>query len=84
MKLRICFEIDGFGIDEEGKPAPVGLAMALSETERQVDYQELTSAIKIDGVLKMTCLDGIVKPEDVKIITPEEYEEKYGDDDEED
>lgn len=37
--------------------------------------------------LNRRCLDGQIKrwlrPEDVRIITPEEYDEKYGDDDEE-
>lgn len=82
MKLRICFEVDGLGEDEEGNPVPTGLAMTLGETEKQIDYQEFAKNISIEGVLKSICLDGIVKPEDVRIITPEEYDEKYGDDEE--
>lgn len=82
MKLRVCFEIDGFAKDEHGNPAPAGLAMILGETEKQVDYQEFVQNISIDGVLKLMCLDGIVRPEAVKIITPEENDEKYVDDDE--
>ena len=80
MKLRICFEVDGLGEDEEGNPVPAGLAMTLGETEKRVDYQEFTKNISIEGVLKSVCLDGIVKPEDVRIITQEEYDEKYGND----
>ena len=80
MKLRICFEINGLGMDEEGNPAPVGLGMVLGETEKKIDYWEFARNISIEGVLRVTCLDGIVKPEDVRIITPEEYDEKYGDD----
>ena len=79
MKLRICFEINGLAEDEHGNPAPAGLAMSLGETEKQVDYQELTKNINIHSVLELTCLNGFVRPEDVKIITPEEYDEKYGD-----
>ena len=80
MKLRICFEVDGLGVDGKGNPVPAGLAMTLGETEKQVDYQEFAQNISIEGVLKSVCLDGIVKPEDVRVITPEEYDEKYGDD----
>ena len=80
MKLRICFEIDGLAELEDGTPAPAGLAMTLGETEKQVDYWEFTRNVSIENVLKFTCLDGIVKPEDVRFITPEEYDEKYGDD----
>lgn len=80
MKLRVCFEIDGLAEDEHGDPAPAGLDITFGEAEKQVDYQELVQNISIDGVLKFVCLDGIVRPEDVRIITPEEYDEKYGDD----
>lgn len=80
MKLRVCFEIDGLAEEEYGDPAPAGLAMVLGETEKQVDYQELTENISIENVLGLICLEGIVNPEDARIITPEEYDEKYGDD----
>lgn len=83
MKLRICFEINGLGEDEYGNPAPAGLAVTLGETKAHVDYQELVQLVDIAGVLKSVYLNDIVRPEDVRIITPEEYNEKYGDGDEE-
>lgn len=83
VKLRICFEINGLAEDEHGDPAPAGLAVTLGETRDHVDYQELVQNIDIAGVLKLVCLNDIVRPENVKIITPEEYDEKYGDRDEE-
>ena len=80
MKLRICFEIDGLGEDEDGNPVPAGLAMTLGETQKQFDYWKFVQNISIEGVLKAACLDGFAKPEDVRIITPEEYDLKHGDD----
>lgn len=80
MKLRVCFEISGLAEDERGNPAPAGLAVTLGETSEHVDYQEFVQNISIEGVLKSVCLDSIVRSEDVKIITPEEFDEKYGDD----
>lgn len=44
----------------------------------QIPYEKLAECVNIPGVLKMSCLDGIVSPEDVRIITPEEYDERYG------
>ena len=38
--------------------------------------------MNIESILKFVCLDGVVRSEDVKIITPEEYELNYGDDEE--
>lgn len=78
MKLRICFEADGLAVDVDGNPAPAGLTMTLGEIEKQVDYWEFIKTISIADILKLACLDGIVKPADVRIITPEEYDEKYG------
>lgn len=83
MNLRICFEINGLAEDEHGNPAHTGLAITLGEANKDVDYQEFVQNIDIAGVLKLVCLNDIVRPEGVKIITPEEYDEKYGDHDEE-
>lgn len=78
-KVRICLEIDGIAQDEQGNPCPAGLQIDLGETDQTIDYQELTSALNIPGILNMTCLSAHVKPEDVRVITPEEYDERYGD-----
>ena len=79
MKIRICFEL--CTRDDAGNITDTfGLAMAIGESDREIDYQKLTASVNKAGVLRTTCLDSLVKPEDVKIITPEEYDEKYGDD----
>lgn len=66
MKVRVCFEMTT--TDEDGESAAFGVAVNLGETEKQLDYQELTQNINIGGVLKVTCLDGIVRPENVRVI----------------
>lgn len=78
-KVRICFEIDGLGEDEQGNPCPAGAQISLGESPLNIDYHELTKDLNIPGCLKLMHLDTIVKPEDVRIITPEEYDERYGD-----
>lgn len=74
---RICFEIQGIAHDENGAPAPTGLCITVA-FPLQIPYEKLAECVNIPGVLKMSCLDGIVSPEDVRIITPEEYDERYG------
>ncbi|WP_304964929.1 hypothetical protein [uncultured Oscillibacter sp.] len=77
MNVRICFELSSR--DENGNiDSTFGLAMTIGESEKEIDYQKLTASINKEGVLRTACLDSIVKAEDVKIITPEEYDEKYG------
>lgn len=79
MKIRACFEL--FTRDEGGNISDTfGLSMTIGESEKEIDYQALTASINKEGVLQTVCLDGIVRPEDMRIITPEEYDRKYGDD----
>lgn len=78
-KVRICLEIDGLGEDELGNPCPAGVQIDLGETEHDIDYHELTEELNIPGILKFICLDHMVSPNDVRVITPEEYDERYGD-----
>ena len=78
-KVRICMEIDGLSRDEQGNPCPCGLEIELGETEQTIDYKELTKDLDVQEILNMTFLGGRVKPENVRVITPEEYDERYGD-----
>lgn len=81
MKIRVCFELSTR--NEAGNvDSTFGLSMTIGESDKEIDYQELTASINKEGVLRTTCLDSIVKPEDMRIITPEEYDEKYGDEEE--
>lgn len=77
MKVRVYFEF--CTRDEAGNiDKTFGLEMTVGEAKKEIDYQKLASLVDKDMVLLATCLDGIVNAEDVKIITPEEYDEKYG------
>lgn len=78
-KIRICLEIDGLGEDGNGNPCPAGAQITLGETEKNIDYHELTKDLNIHGILKMMYLDAKFRPENVRVITPEDYDERYGD-----
>ena len=45
--------------------------------ELDQEIRELTKDINIKGMLEMTRLDAIYDEKDIRIITPEEYKEKY-------
>ena len=78
-RLRVCFEIDGIAEDEFGEPCPAGLQLDFGEATKDISYDELTKNIKIPRLLELACL-GHIPTSDVRIITPEEYDEKYGED----
>ena len=78
-KVRICFEISELGVDENGLPSPSGMQIELGETEKAIDYAELTKDLDIPGILKHVGLQEIIKPESVRVISPEEYDKRYGD-----
>lgn len=77
-KVRLCFEVDGIAVDENGNPCPAGMAITIDETVKEIEYSELTADINLDAVARL--IPGDVRPEDIRIITPKEYDEKYGDD----
>ena len=81
MRLRVCLEVDGIGMDENGKPCATGLQLDFGETTKEVPYEDLVKNLNVFEVLKVAGL-GFVSASDVRIITPEEYDEKYGEDDE--
>ena len=72
MKLKIYFEASW----RDG--SKFGVAMDLGETERPIDCQMLAGSIDKGALLRACGLDGAVRPEDVTILTPEEYELEYG------
>lgn len=72
MRLKIYFEASW----RDG--GDFGVALDLGETERPIDYQALAGAIDKGALLRTCGLDGAVRPEDVTILTPEEYEREYG------
>ena len=81
-ELRVCFEIKGLAEDENGEPCACGFQMSFGTTEKEIDYETLTKNVNITAVLQYAGLSGIVKPEDVKVITPEEYDRLYGEENE--
>lgn len=76
-EVKVCFEVNGIAVNEAGIPCPAGLQITVGETDQEFDYMELAQAVDISKVLKMACLEGYVKPENVKIITPEEYDQRF-------
>lgn len=76
-KLRVCFEIKDAAVDEYGNPAPAGMSVTLGETEKEIDYTQLTKGINKEAFLKAFGLEEI-EPNAVRLITPEEYDKTYG------
>lgn len=76
MDLRICFEVSTMN---NGEPCAFGMQVSLGETSKAIEYETLSKAVDIEELIFVACLDTIgVKKEDVKIITPEEYDRLYG------
>ena len=74
-KVRACFEIAGMAADENGNPAPAGLQITLGESVKEWPYEDLIANIDIEKVAATVHVD----PSRLTIITPEEYDERYGD-----
>lgn len=74
-KVRCCFEIANMAVDEKGQPAPAGLQIVLGESVKEWPYEDLMKDHPTDALARLMN----VNPEDITIITPQEYDERYGD-----
>ena len=74
-KVRACFEIADMAVDENGRPAPAGLEITLGESVKEWPYEDLIANVDIEKVAASIHVD----PRRLTIITPEEYDERYGD-----
>ena len=70
IKNRVCFTVRGeFG------------AQMSFESENTIPYEDLCKCINKDTLIELMCLDGIgYTGDDIQFITPEEYDEHFGDD----
>lgn len=77
--LRICFEVQGLARDENGEPCAAGVQVSFEGIMARDDIssEELAEKLNVPALLEYVCLSEVVKPEDVRIISPEEYDEKY-------
>ena len=65
IKNRVCFTVRGeFG------------AQMSFESKNTIPYEDLCKCINKDTLIELMCLDG----HDIQFITPEEYDEHFGDD----
>lgn len=76
-EVAIYLEIFGAAVDENFNPRYAGIKINIGGTKEKINYQELTKDINIEVLLEMVMLDGIYDEKDIRIITPEEYKEKY-------
>ena len=81
-KVRICLEINGLAEDEDGNPRPGGVCLTLGEDcEEELtgeEYQRIMEQLDVEGVLRFGCLDEAFSADDCRLISPEEYDRKYG------
>lgn len=84
-QIRICLEIQGLAEDEYGRPCPAGLCITFGEVEEEKyiekysGFWELINSLNMEDVLEMVHLNKIISVDNCRIITPEEYDQEYGD-----
>lgn len=87
-KIRVCLEIQNAAVDEDGNPAPAGIQITIGEVPdnkyEKLDYKKLAAGLNKKKLLEMlSFLPGAHSEEDLRIITPEEYDAEYGDEEKE-
>ena len=83
-KIRLCLEVQGLGQDDFGTPCPAGVCLTLGDEDAEemtaAEYETFLQQVKIEEVLRLVCLDKLYTPADCRLITPDEYDRKYGED----
>lgn len=81
-KIRVCLEVQGLGEDDFGTPCPAGVCLTLGDEDAEemtaAEYETFLPQVKIEEVLRLVCLDKLYTPADCRLITPDEYDRKYG------
>lgn len=90
QEIALCLEIDDMATDENGNPGPAGMKLSFGTrtAETAVSYDELTKDLSLENLTQIIPLLNVYREKlgagKIRIITPEEYNEKYGNDEEED
>ena len=83
-KIRICLEVQGLGEDELGSPCPAGVCLTQGDEDAEeltgAEYRDFMKDIKVEEVLRLAFLVHQFTPADCRLITPEEYDREYGED----
>ena len=83
--MKIYMRIKSLTFDGETTLQPTGMVLDFGETDKEVNYEELTKSLNKEAVVKRLNEIGVlpsdVSNDDVEFVTPEEYQQEFGDDD---
>ena len=82
-EIAIYMKVSGLAEDEQGNKDYAGMKLSMGEFKpgHEIPYDELISKVHKEELPKILHLDGIINPEDIEIITQEEYVRDYGGED---
>lgn len=76
-RLKIFIEVDGHGFDH-----PCGLSLDFGEVKDELltpeRYKKFQTEVKISEVLELASLSEMADLEKCRVISPDEYMKKYG------
>lgn len=79
MDVRICFRITMTG--DNGEPEQHGMCFELQHIKEGVTAEQLAACIDKQGLINATGLAGIVTPDQMELITPEQFDAEFADED---
>ena len=79
MDVRICFRITMAG--DNGEPKQQGISLNISNVKEGITAEQLGACINKQGLIASAGLIGIVTPEQMELISAEEFDKLFGDED---
>ena len=79
MDVRICFRITIPG--DNGEPKQHGMCLELNHVREGITAELLGACINKQRLIDAACLTGIVTPDQMEMISPEEFDKLFSEDD---
>ena len=82
-EIAIYMKVFGLAEDEQGNKDYAGMKLSMGEFKsgHEIPYDELIKKVHPEELPKILGIDGIIEADSIEIITQEEYDRDYGDED---
>lgn len=76
-KMKVCYRV---AVTKDGETSTYGLSIEVDGVKDETTYEQLAAAVDKQLLIDKVGLTGVVKPEQMEVITPEQFAAEFGDD----
>lgn len=76
-KMKVCYRVT---VTQDGETGTYGLSIEADGVKDETTYEQLAAAVDKQLLIDKVGLTGVVKPEQMEVITQEQFAAEFGDD----